>query len=176
MWTRISWEQGTSGVSAVRRVERLHISAYRAPTLQSKKNWVDSDAFKIQSWMKGLSVYRADVATPYDVLAARLDEARLQLQSEDETRRQKAQKFLANNPDVKTLVEQSQYRIVKIPIAAIRAMGFDNLEEPDAKGHLNILGNKEEFDACAEAFVELIDTGQARIITVEECLKRPDIE
>ena len=122
--------------------------------------------------MKGLSVYRADVAAPYDVLEARLEEARVQLHSADELKQQKAQKFLANNPDVKTLVEQSQYRVVEIPIAAIRAMGFNDLEEPDAKGHLNILGETEEFDAYAEEFVELIDTKQAHILTVDECLFR----
>lgn len=54
------------------------------PLFKVKKNLVDPDAFRIQSWMKGLSVYRADVATPYNVLEARLDEARMQLFSEDE--------------------------------------------------------------------------------------------
>lgn len=142
------------------------------PQFKVKKNWVDSDAFRIHSCMKGLLVYRADVAAPYDVLYARLDEARGQPQSEDAARQQKAPKFLANNPDVKTLVEQSQYRIVKVPIAAIKAMGFIELEEPDAKGHLNILGSREEFDAHAEEFVELIDTKQAHILTIEECLFR----
>lgn len=145
------------------------------PQFKVKKNLVDSDAFRIQPWMKGLSVYRADVATPYDVLEARLDEARMQLQSEEEAKQQRAQKFLANNPDVKTLVEQSQYRIVKVPIAAVKAIGFNSLEEPDAKGHLNILGRVEEFDAHAEEFVELIDTGQAHILTVEECLTKSGV-
>jgi hypothetical protein len=56
--------------------------------------------------MNGLSEYRADIITPYDVLEARLEEARKQLQLEDVTKRSKAQKFLVNNPDVKTLVEQ----------------------------------------------------------------------
>ncbi|GEM_PF-4497143 len=142
------------------------------PQFKVKKNWVDADAFRIQSWMKGLSVYRADIASPYAVLEARLDEARVLLQSEDEAKQQKARKFLTNNPDVSSLVMQSQYRIVQMPIAALRAMGLNNLEEPDATGHLNILGSVEEFDAHAEEFVELIDTGQAHILTVEECLMR----
>ena len=93
------------------------------PLFKVNKNWVDSEAFRIKPGMKGLSVYRADVATPYEVLEARLAEARVQLQSEDEAKQQRAQKFLTNNPDVRTLVEQSQYRVVKVPIAAIKAMG-----------------------------------------------------
>lgn len=140
------------------------------PHFKVKKNLVDSDAFRIQSWMKGLSVYRADRATPYDVLDARLTEARKQLQSEDEANRLKAQKFLTNNPDVKSLVEKSQYRVVQVPIAALEAMGFRHWEQPDETGHLNILGTEAEFDAAAESFVELIDTGVARILSIEECL------
>ena len=61
-----------------------------------------------------------------------------------------------------------------IPIAAIRALGFTNFEGPDPNGHINILGTAEEFEAQAEAFVELIDTGQVRILTAEECLRNPD--
>lgn len=133
---------------------------------------VAPDAFFIASWMRGLSVFRADLATPCSVLQTRLDEAKAQLQSEDEAKRQKAEKFLANNPDVKTLMEQSQYRVVRIPIASILAMGFATLEEPEPNGHLNILGTVADFEARAENFIELIDTGQARILSAEECLSQ----
>lgn len=131
---------------------------------------VDADAFRIQPWMKGLSVYRADIATPFRVLEARLDEARKQMESENELTRQKGLRFLTNNPDVRTLVVTSQYRVVRFPIAAVRSMGFDAFETPDETGHLSILGTVAEFDARAEQFIELIDIGVARILTIEECL------
>ncbi len=103
---------------------------------------------------------------------ARLNEVRKQLQSEDEAVRARAQEFLINNPNVNALVKKSGYRVVIIPISGIKTMGFsaEHFEEPDATGHLNILGSVDQFISHQYDFVELIKIGQARILTVEECL------
>ncbi len=123
--------------------------------------------------MRGLSVFRADMASPYQVLQECIEDRKLRMNDPEETERQKAAAWLAKNPDVDTLV-QKDYRVVAIPIAVIQALGFTHLEGPEPNGHMNILGTAEEFRAQAAAFVELIDTGQARILSAEECLRKPD--
>jgi hypothetical protein len=124
--------------------------------------------FLIQKGKIGLSVFRADRATPYEALKARLEEESAKLHSEDESERQKARAWLDKNPDVDTLLKKD-YRVVLLPLAEIRAMGFTNIEEPDETGHLNILGSEDDFKTHADEFAELIDTGKARILNPEEC-------
>lgn len=144
--------------------ENLHEYVYRRvcpPSYKEQRNTVDSEAFKIKSSMKGLSVFRADKTTPYAVLQARIEAARAKL---DEN-------WLKKNPTPEVLVEEKGYRIVCIPISKIEEMGF-SLEEPDSTGHLNILGSAKEFEDRAEDFVELIDMGEAFLLDKAGCLQK----
>jgi pimeloyl-ACP methyl ester carboxylesterase len=128
-------------------IQSLYVYRRIAPPLYKiKRNEVSPDAFTIRPGMKGLSVFRADMASPRQVLEARLEEARNAAKSEEEAVRSRAVRFLANNPTVEALVRNSEYRLVKIRVADIEAMGF-TLETPEENGHVNILGAPETFES-----------------------------
>ena len=156
--------------------EKLNNYVYRrvVPQLYKvKKNLVDPGAFHILPIMRGLSVFRADLASPYQVLQECINDQIERSADPDEIKSEKARIWLAKNPNVETLLNKD-FRIVVLPINAIHELGFSSFDGPEPNGHINILGTHEMFIAQAEAFVELIDTGRARILTVEECLQRTD--
>jgi hypothetical protein len=138
------------------------------PNYKIKKNEVSPQAFIPGPDMRGLSVFRADMASPRQVLEARIEDERAKLASPDPAVRERAEIWIDKNSTVEALVDK-QYRVIEIPISAVISMGF-RLEEPDEIGHLNILGSPESFDAHQLDFVELIVINAARVLTAEECL------
>ncbi len=141
-----------------------------------KGNLVSPSAFTIKTGELGLSVFRCDISSPYHVLQDCIDERKRRLSNSDDSECEKATIWLAKNPDVETLVNKQGWRIVIIPIDAVLSLGFVELDGPELNGHINIIGTVEQFEIQAPDFVDLINTGQARILTVEECLERPDIK
>jgi len=139
-----------------------------------KKGVLNPDCFVLREGEQGLSVFRADIATPYDVLQNRIDNEREQLKSDDQERRTKAQAFLETKPDVETLVHSAGYKVLRFRIADIEQMGFE-LTQPDSIGHLEIRENALKGAVFAQRKLDikaLLDTGAARILSVEECLAR----
>ena len=45
-----------------------------------------------------------------------------------------------------------------------------DLEVPDLKGHLNILGTRSQFEDHKADFTELINVGKATLLSAEDCL------
>ena len=142
---------------------------------KSNSGVIAPKAFIIQPNMRGLSVYRADITSPYQVLQECIDNRKRQLNHSDVDARKSASDWLIKNPSVESLLQKG-WREVVISIEAIYSLGFNNFEGPEPNGHINVLGTAEQFEAQAEKFIELIDRGQARILTIEECLERPDIK
>ena len=83
--------------------------------------------------------------------------------------RVKAQKWLDKYPDVESLVAIG-WRIVRLPVSEILAMGF-GLGEPDAQGHLNVPGERSQFNDHTADFAELLKIGKAKLLTSDECLQ-----
>lgn len=133
----------------------------------SKKNEITPDVFALGTAIKGLSVYHADSVSPRGALQTVIEDRRKQLASTDEEVIAKAQEWLNKNPDVETLIGKG-WRIVKLPVSEVKALGFD-LEEPDTQGHLNILGERSQFDDHIADFTELLNTGKATLLSAEEC-------
>ena len=109
--------------------ERLSGYVYRRvapPHFKVKRNWVAPDAFLTAPATRGLSVFRADMAAPRQVLQECIEDRRKRLVDADEAEQQKAAVWLAKNPDIETLV-QKEYRVVAISIAALQAIGFKKI-------------------------------------------------
>lgn len=140
-----------------------------APDQWNRQGDVSAELFLLGKAIKGLSVYHADKVTPREALQALIEEKRILLASINEVYRIQAQGWILKNPDVETLV-QKRWRIVKLPVSEIKAMGFE-LEEPDENGHLNILGESSRFDKYQDEFTELIKIGKATLLSAEECLQ-----
>ena len=142
-----------------------------APHEWDMKQVVYPVVFEIAEGMKGLSVYRADIATPHMVLEARLDDARKLLESDDEATREKGASILKKNPDVSALLSKG-YRVIAIPIASIKAMGIndDTFSMDGTKGHMNILGSVALFDNLKFSFLELLKTEVAWVLNDKDCL------
>lgn len=159
--------------------KQLYAYVYRRLANQiDRKGVINPAAFTLESGEAGLSVFRADLASPYAVLQARIESAkakRLVVESDDE--RTKIENWLAKNPDVETLLQKG-YRIIQLPIAEIARMGFE-FTEPETtgynKGHLEILERPERgatFEERTQDIIDLVDIGAARVLSVEECLAR----
>ena len=80
--------------------------------------------------MRGLSVFRSDIASPYQVLNECIEDRKKSMNDLDEAKREKAAIWLSKNPDVETLI-QKEYRVVEIPLSAIRELGFEEFDSPD---------------------------------------------
>ena len=141
-----------------------------SPTqFNAKKNEVTPDLFALGTAARGLSVYHASIVTPREALRSVIEDKRKQLASTEDVVRVNTQKWLHKYPDVESLVAIG-WRIVKLPVSEIIAMGF-GLGEPDAQGHLNILGERSRFDDHIADFAELLKVGKARLLTKDECLQ-----
>ena len=101
-------------------------------------------------------------------MQALIDDRKRRLNDADGEKARAAHEWLAKNPDVETLVAKN-WRVVKIPLSAILSMGF-SVEEPDADGHLNILGAASQFADRLIDFVELIIDGKATVLSADDCI------
>ncbi len=140
-----------------------------APKQHDKSGNVLPTLFELRTFDEvGLSVYDASITTPRQALQQIIESRQNQLASAGEEAADKIRKLLVKNPDVESLVKD-RWRVYKMPVSAIKAMGF-SLGEPDASGHLNILGSDFQFKEQSADFSELQITGQATLLSPEECL------
>jgi hypothetical protein len=109
----------------------------------------------------GLSVFRADLTSPRQVLQHALDVARALSTSPDEHVRQRGEKQLRDFGDTVETWVQNGWRVVRIPTTAFLERGF-SLDEPDTRGHQNVYGDHVLHS------VDLVDI--AEVLTDEECL------
>lgn len=157
--------------------EPLYAYVYRRLANQiDRKGNVNPAAFTLDPGEAGLSVFRADIATPYNVLQARIESAKEKLalaKNEDEIAF--LARWLEKNSNVETLLQKG-YRIIRLPIDDLKQMGF-TLTDPETTGynagHLEIQENPNKdatFENRTQDIIDLLDTGAARILSVEECL------
>jgi len=116
----------------------------------------------------GLSVYDASLTTPRQALQQIINSKKNQLASAEDEAGGKIRNWLVKYPDVESLV-RDRWRVYKMPVSVIKAMGF-GLGEPDASGHLNILGTDSKFKDKSADFTELQTTGQATLLNEDDCL------
>jgi hypothetical protein len=121
--------------------------------------------FTLRERDRGLSVYRADLVNPRAALQICINENLLKLASDDEDTRKRAAGFFAlyGGDTVESFV-QAGWRVARIPISAFTDRGF-TLEPPDATGHLNVIGPREQFQRYSR---ELKLAGV--ILSKEDCL------
>ncbi len=127
---------------------------------------VSPQAFRVRENEQGLSVFRADIASPYDVINQRFQTAVELSQDEGSKRRLKEADFLRNNPDVESIIKNRTFLVVAIPIEEIEKMGFQ-FGVLDENGHLNVEGSVSEFKMNAPLLAK-----HSRLLSVEECLRK----
>ena len=112
-----------------------------------------------------LSVYRADLATPREVLQKQIDVWQQQLSSDVDELREKATKNLVEQGSTVEELVQNRWRVARIPISELTARGyiFDSVVVQGDRGHLNIEG---DYDLYRNELSSL-----AHLVSVEGCLE-----
>jgi hypothetical protein len=109
-----------------------------------RKDRLNSNVFRRRPNEQGVSVYQAGLQTPRGVLQACVDAQHRKLASDDPEQIAAAENFFRlYGTTVESLVD-SGWRVACVPVRAFTERGF-TLDEPDAIGHLNVLGSVEEF-------------------------------
>jgi hypothetical protein len=111
---------------------------------------------------QSLSVFRADLRSPREVLQHGIDVALAMAASADDEVRRRGEKQLS---DYGATVEEwvnNGCRVARVPVAAFIERGF-TLDDPDAQGHQNVSGDYDLYKAELARIAELV--------TAEECLE-----
>ena len=108
-----------------------------------------------------LSVYQADMQTPRGVLQLCIDEWKRQLESTDDTSRQRARRNLNQFGGTVEMLVQHGWRVFRLPISAFLDRGYI-LDGPEPDGHRNVEGDDDLYS------VEL--ASMAEVLSAEECL------
>jgi hypothetical protein len=133
----------------------------------SRRNRLETSAFRLRSNEATLSVYHADRQTPRGVLQICLDEEERKLHSTDETVRARAQAFFAEHGRTVESLVANGWRVARLPVASFLQRGF-RVSEPDPIGHQDVFGVQERFRETSRELRDL-----AEILSVEECLSAP---
>jgi hypothetical protein len=118
-------------------------------------------AFKVREG-KSLSVFRADLRSPREVLQHGIDVAREMLNSDDENVRSAGEKQLSDYGETVEDWVRNGCRVARLPMSALTERGF-TLDGPDDQGHQNVYGDYDLHKA------DLADI--AEVLTEEECLE-----
>ena len=143
----------------------------RIPVQHLRREMVLPGAFHKEQSHSGLSFFSSLQTSAFAVLQHEIDIMNRRVGEVVEEGKTSPVDWLRKNPDVATLVSKG-HRVAKISVKAIVHLGFAEEEfiGPELNGHINLLGSSEKFQILAPDFVELFDTGEARILTAEECL------
>jgi hypothetical protein len=110
-------------------------------------------------------VYRADLQTPRGVLQACIDAQRRKLASGDPEQIAGAENFFRlYGTTVESLIAAG-WRIASIPASAFTQRNF-TLGEPDAIGHLDVIGAVEEFARYTNELSKC-----AELLSGDQCLQ-----
>jgi hypothetical protein len=130
-----------------------------------KTNQAQPAAFRRRPNEAGLSVYRADLATPRRTLELMLAAQRAKARSSDPLIVDRATLWLQKNGDTPELLVDNGWRVVRLSLDAFTAHGFQ-IGTANADGHLDIRGSIEAFERYSLHFARV-----AQVLSPQECLR-----
>jgi hypothetical protein len=119
-----------------------------------------SAGFTRRATEEGLSVFSEQMITPRGLLQKLLDEKREQLQDDPQ---KLANTLRSIGESVEDMVDRCHWRIARVPLSAFPPNVF-RVSEPDAGGHIEIVGTIEEFEQYNTKIARI-----ASLLTAEEC-------